>query len=66
MTKDQVIAAQAKQLYKFRREAKRRKEAMRRARIFMIGIGGPLNDNKLGFTKEQLRVFDQINAELGP
>ena len=38
--------------------------SMATAKRIMICIGGPLNDNLLGFTGKQLKVFQEIMNEI--
>ncbi len=35
-------------------------EAMRKINLIIYGIGGPLNDNNLAYTNEQLQPFWRI------
>ena len=65
-TDTEIIARQARELIELRDEVARLKESASMARMQIIGIGGPLNDNKLGFNKEQLGVFRRIERELAP
>lgn len=65
MTEIEVIARQAKRIEELRDEVEDLKECRRRARSLIYGIGGPLNDNKLGYSKQQMVTFDRIAEELG-
>lgn len=65
MTEEELIARQAKQLEELRDEVADLKERSRRARLHIYCIGGPLNDNKLGYTKPQMATFAYIADELG-
>lgn len=65
MTEAELIARQAKQLEELRDEVADLKERTRRARLHIYCIGGPLNDNKLGYTREQMVTFARIADELG-
>ena len=65
MTEAELIARQAKQLEELRDEVTDLKERARRARLHIYCIGGPLNDNKLGYTREQMVTFARIADELG-
>lgn len=38
------------------------KKTMRRIRMECVGVGGPLNDNKLGFDEQQRKVFHRIES----
>jgi hypothetical protein len=64
MTKTQVIARQAKRIEEMRVRLKAANEAAGRIRTQIYGIGGPLNDNKDGFTKQQMGIFQKISTEL--
>lgn len=65
MTEAELIARQAKQLEELRDEVADLKERARRARLHIYCIGGPLNDNKLGYSKPQMVTFARISEELG-
>ena len=60
MTTEELIARQAKQIEELRDENAELKERARKARLHIYCIGGPLNDNKLGYTKDQLVTFQEI------
>lgn len=64
MTEAELIARQALQIEELRDEVKMLREGISVARGHMICIGGPLNDNVLGFTKEQRFVFHRIEQAL--
>lgn len=65
MTEAELITRQAKQLEELQDEVADLKERVRRARLHIYCIGGPLNDNKLGYTRAQLETFARIAEELG-
>ena len=65
MTEAELIARQAKQLEELRDEVADLKDRARKARLHIYCIGGPLNDNKRGYTREQLVTFARIADELG-
>ena len=65
MKESELIARQAKQLEELRDEVADLKERARRARLHIYCIGGPLNDNKLRYSKQQMVTFWQIADELG-
>ena len=65
MKEAELIARQARQLEELRDEVADLKERARRARLHIYCIGGPLNDNKLGYTRAQLVTFARIVEELG-
>jgi hypothetical protein len=62
---DALIARQARQLEELRDEVADLKERATNARAHIFCIGGPLNDNKLGFSREQMGTFQRIAEELG-
>ena len=64
MTKDEFIARQAMKIGELEIQIKNMDEGMTLAMREMICIGGPLNDNKLGYTKEQLLPFFRIQSAL--
>ena len=65
MTKNDVIAIQAVKIEKLKRQIKMDKEAKDKVFYIIYGIGGPLNDNKLGYSKEQMKDFWEIVTALG-
>ena len=65
MTQDQLIARQAQQIEELRDEVSDLKARISKARSHIYCIGGPLNDNKLGYTKAQMVTFFRISEELG-
>jgi len=65
MTKDECIARQSLQLMELRDENADLKERIRKARLHIYCIGGPLNDNKLGYTRDQMVTFSRIAETLG-
>jgi hypothetical protein len=65
MTEAELIVRQARKLEELRDEVADLKERLRRARSHIYCIGGPLNDNKLGYTKPQMVTFARIADELG-
>jgi len=60
-TDDIIIAEQAKALFKAERRVEELEDSMRQIRLKLICIGGPLNDNVLGYSNEQLRIFRAIS-----
>lgn len=64
MTKNETIARLARRVEKQRLKLNAYKAAARRVHSLIYCIGGPLNDNKLRYTKEQLLIFQQISREL--
>ena len=65
MTQDELITRQALQLEELRDEVAGLKERARKARSHIYCIGGPLNDNRLGYSKAQMVTFARIADELG-
>lgn len=61
MTDTEMIAMQAKKIACLEVRASAYKKAFEEIRIKLICIGGPLNDNFLKYTPEQLKVFFQID-----
>lgn len=59
-----VIATQATRLAGLEAENAELKAAIDRALQHIVGIGGPLNDSRLEYSKEQLRTFRQIYNDL--
>ncbi len=64
MTNDELIARQAKKIEELQDTIEDYEETIRNVMNAMVCIGGPLNDNKLGYTKEQLRIFHGMYAML--
>lgn len=65
MTDAELIARQARKIEELKDELADLKERARRARLHIYCIGGPLNDNKLGYTREQMVTFALIADDLG-
>ena len=64
MTEQELIARQAKQIEELRDEVDDLKERSKKACMHIYCIGGPLNDNKLGYSKPQMLTFFRIAQEL--
>lgn len=64
MTNVELIARQAKQIEELKDENTNLKNKVKNACKHIYCIGGPLNDNKLGYSKEQLVTFLDILNEL--
>lgn len=64
MTQDELIARQSLQLEELRDEVAGLKERARKALSHIYCIGGPLNDNKLGYSKPQMVTFLKITYAL--
>ncbi len=60
MTDTEVIAYLARELAKSQERCARYLEDIEEAHGYFVCIGGPLNDNKLGFNKEQLKYLQKI------
>jgi hypothetical protein len=65
MTEIELIARQAKQLVETQDELDELRERVRRARLHIYCVGGPLNDNMLCYSKPQMVTFARIADELG-
>lgn len=59
----ETIAAQAQEMVSLRAEVEELRNRQKEIHNLLYCIGGPLNDNVLGYTKQQLRVLFRI-AEL--
>lgn len=64
MTDTELIARQAKQIAMLSIELDALKQAIRSVRGTIYCIGGPLNDNRLGYTATQLMPFERIAKEI--
>jgi len=64
MTKDELITKQALKIEELEEEVRLRKEAELTIHRIIYCIGGPLNDNKLGYSRPQLKIFADIVNEL--
>lgn len=60
MTGTELIAVQAMRLEEMREELAELKEKIQKARSHIYCIGGPLNDNRLGYSREQMVTFQNI------
>lgn len=65
MSEQELIARQAMKLERLEAENEQLRFSILRARRHITCIGGPLNDNSLGYSKEQLSTFRMIESELG-
>lgn len=65
MTEAELIARQARKIEELRDEVADLKARVRKACMHIYCIGGPLNDNKLGYSKPQMVTFARIAEELG-
>ena len=64
MTDQELIVWQSKQIEELRDMVADLKERSRKAWMHIYCIGGPLNDNKLGYSKPQMVTFAKIAREL--
>jgi hypothetical protein len=64
MNEQDVIARQAVKIERLEAENERLSNNILRATSHIVCIGGPLNDNKLSYSKEQLYTFWRIKGEL--
>jgi len=64
MTDDECIASQARQIMSMELQIKEYREMVSAIRLHLYEICSPLNDNRLGYTKEQLGPFFDIGREL--
>lgn len=60
----ETIARQAMRLEALEVENARLRENIKNAILHIVSIGGPLNDNKLGYSKPQMVTFWRIKEEL--
>ena len=60
ITEAQLIAQQALKIANLEAKVTSMNDDRRSIHMIIYGIGGPLNDNKLHFTPEQMRVFQRI------
>ncbi len=60
MDNERLIAQQALKIAKMEEEIKAFKKANKEIYGIIFCIGGPLNDNKLGYTHKQMWPFDKI------
>lgn len=60
----ETIARQAMRINALEVENARLRENIKNAISHIVCIGGPLNDNKLGYSKPQMMTFWRIKEEL--
>lgn len=60
MTKTELIDILSQQVGELRDEVADLKERSRIAKSYIYCIGGPLNDNKLGYSRAQMVTFVRI------
>lgn len=61
---DELILSQTRELFRLRQEAEENARVRKAIHGVLYSIGGPLNDNKLMYSKEQLGPFFQISGYL--
>ena len=66
MTKDELIAKQQLEIESLKRELDGWEETRQIMHNQLYGIGAPLNDNVLNFSKEQLKWFFNISGLFDP
>lgn len=64
MSDDEIIAQQARIIIELQNEVNDKRQSLRNIGNILYGIGQPLNDNKLKYSKEQLHNFFLISQEL--
>lgn len=64
MSDTEFIAKQAIKIDELESSLFDLQDRIKKAKLHMVCIGGPLNDNKLQFNKEQRKVFHSILQEL--
>lgn len=64
LTERETIARQAMRLEALEIENERLRRNIKNAINNIVCIGGPLNDNKLGYSKQQMVTFWRIKEEL--
>lgn len=60
MTDDELIAKQARQIANLEEQVRDYRDSAKRVVNLIYAIGGPLNDNKLGYTKEQMLDWTRV------
>lgn len=60
VTRDQLIARQALKIEKLASSLADATAALGKIHSELVCIGGPLNDNKLSYTPQQLQIFYRI------
>ena len=62
MNQVELIAKQQLEIENLKLESAERKEALEKISLCCVCIGGPLNDNCKGYTREQMADFFEINT----
>lgn len=64
MEDTELIAKQARQIAELEESIAYYKAANKAIHMIIFGVGGPLNDNKLGYSKAQMWPFSDIAAQI--
>jgi hypothetical protein len=64
MEKDELIAKQQLEIENLKQRVSILNDALRNINLMMTCIGGPLNDNRKGYTRRQLRDFFNIKEQV--
>lgn len=64
MTTDELIVKQQLEIEELKIENNDLRMSIAKAHGYIICIGGPLNDDRLGFNKEQRMLFHRISNAL--
>lgn len=64
MNDEEMIASQGRTIMENEEHLRDLKRAGMKAIEHIVGVGGPLHDNALHYTQEQLAVFHRIMTEL--
>ena len=60
MNDTEMIAMQARKIMELEADIAMAEDIIKRVKMKLVRIGGPLNDNCDGYTKEQLKPFFKI------
>ena len=61
--RDVLIAEQQLEIRRLREAAEDHATSLRNIRMMLVGIGGPLNDSRIQYTREQRKIFHDIERE---
>lgn len=64
MTKEQLITEQQLKIHQLEEENRNLLKCIRKLRMRMVCVGGPLNDNVLGYSEKQLAIFWKMDKEI--
>lgn len=62
----ETVAEQAVKLSKIKKLLARRENQLGRIEALLVCIGGPLNDSRIKYTAEQMKIFHDIREEARP